>query len=88
MMTVIEQEPVTHEGTGENTDSRDEEDERPPVHLYMHTLLNNILPRAMCGLPASLDWHSQMHDTVWSKGMFNCPVCGAPICMDCVLQAS
>lgn len=93
-MTVIELEPITHEGL-DFVFQEDEHRAPRPVHLYMHTILGMVAQRALCGTHASHDWHSQSHFEEakrgmlsWDRGMLSCPICGAPICMDCLLQVS
>lgn len=52
--------------------------------LFAHLYLGEY---ALCGLPNTQDRHHGCHPGVhWSKGMMACPKCGAPLCMDCLLQ--
>ena len=53
-------------------------------HLY-----HSGIRVAFCGISSAQDNHHPRHPSVpWAKGMFSCPTCGAPICMDCILKAS
>jgi hypothetical protein len=68
-------------------------DDDAPIeaHLYLHDSLLGTQSRAMCGLSKERDLHDA-HRThrvaTWEPGMTSCPVCGAPLCVDCLLAAS
>lgn len=86
-MTTIELEPVERTEHSENDD-----EEHRVCHLYRSDFLA-YPSNTMCGIPASQDWHAKGHSElgpgpIWEKGQMSCPVCGAPVCMDCLLAAS
>lgn len=80
-MAIIELERITDEGMGEE---QHHEDDPKICHLYHAT--ERI---THCGIPAEKDKHGMSHwSAPWFKGMMSCPVCGVPVCMDCLLIAS
>lgn len=79
-MAITEIEQVPEGGVGEQGY---EDDEQKIIHLY------DVFSETACGAPRN-DWHDFLHGqrVRWEKGMLSCPVCGAPICMECILRAS
>lgn len=82
--------PYTREEIGEREDEQhDDEHEHKFCHLYIGTIffMSDI---TVCGIPYRQDWHVRIHapGKDWEKGEMSCPVCGAPICMDCLLAVS
>lgn len=81
-------EPVT-DVTVEERDA----DEPLECHLYRNYpfFFNTV---TCCGLPVEQDRHNTAHPEVpreqrqWEKGMMACPICGAPICVSCLLSVS
>lgn len=73
-MTTVELEPIINGS----------EDEYRIIHLY-----RVLAAEPACGAEATDDWHKGIHgDPIgWRRGILSCPMCGAPICMDCVLGA-
>lgn len=71
-------------GTGEEVGSEHNEDDDDKLcHLYLNMKVS------LCGLPTAQDQHACTHPPVrWEKGMMACPVCGTPICLDCILICS
>lgn len=80
-MTTVEQEPVITESTEVSEDNHEDPLE---CHLYL------TKSHAMCGLPSKQDPHPQRCKgrSPWHKGMTACPVCAAPLCVECLLAAS
>lgn len=80
-MTTIELDPTIHD-TPDNQDSNDDED--VTAHLYWRQT-----GQIVCGIPPEHDQHHLAHQPAqWKSGMMSCPVCGAPVCMDCLLAVS
>ena len=85
-MTTVEAEPIEHTEHEEHND-----EEQRICHLYKSQIFD--LPKVtVCGMPIEKDWHSHAHPDrnphIWEKGQMACPICGAPVCMDCLLKVS
>lgn len=80
-MTTLEIAPVIEQHEDEET--HDDHDGKF-CHLYVDAKVT------MCGLPPSQDPHKKKHKhrIFWSPGQMSCPVCGMPVCVDCLLAAS
>jgi hypothetical protein len=59
-----------------------------PVVIHLYSMGSDQV--AACGVRVEEDRHRGRHGYIikWEKGMMSCPVCAAPICMDCLLEAS
>ncbi len=80
MATIELERTINQELDGNNDDT----DEHRIVHLYQ-----TWHDTAACGVSLANDWHRGAHGAAvaWKEGMTSCPVCDAPICMDCLLEA-
>jgi len=85
-VTTVEAEPIEHTEHEEHND-----EEHRVCHLYRSTFFKQA-ETTMCGIPPTQDWHAHAHQEqashIWEKGQMSCPLCGAPICVDCLLAAS
>lgn len=82
-MTTIELEPVIDEDLGD--EERHHDDDRV-AHLYRPGAVAWV---TACGAPYNEEWHRGRHGPLpWQPGLFSCPECGVPLCMDCILTVS
>lgn len=69
----------------------DEQGEHDHDSKECHIYRNPLYDLAYCGLPSAKDMHRGCGkgDVIpWKKGMTACPVCGMPLCVNCLLAAS